>query len=93
MKKRLDVPKKKEQAVEQLGLPKDVCLGALRVTLTGSREAWIENYKGLLEYTGETILLQGRTGQVRFEGRGLFIEYYTCEDMRLKGHISCVKFL
>ena len=35
-------------------------MGALRVTLTGNSEAWIENYRGILEYTGERILLQAK---------------------------------
>ena len=48
-------------------LPKDVCMGALRVTLTGNSEVWIENYRGILEYTGERILLQARTCQVCLE--------------------------
>ena len=42
-------------------------MGALRVTLTGNSEAWIENYRGILEYTGERILLQAKTCQVCLE--------------------------
>ena len=83
----------KERFAEAFMLPKDLVMNATLFHMIGDRDIYLENYKGILEYTGETILLQGRTGQVRFEGRGLFIEYYTCEDMRLKGHISCVKFL
>ena len=47
--------------------PIPICMGAIKVTLTGNREAWIENYRGLLEYTESHILLQGRTCQVCFE--------------------------
>ena len=54
------MPSKKEKWIDSLQLPKDVCMGALRVTLTGNSEAWIENYRGILEYTGERILLQAR---------------------------------
>ena len=92
MRKKNNFPKK-EILVESLQLPKDVCMGALRVTLTGNGEAWIENYKGILEYTGQTILLQGRTCQVCFEGSRLSIDYYTNEDMKISGCIQCVRYL
>ena len=53
---------KREAIIESLKLPKDICMGALKVTLTGNREAWIENYRGILEYTECTILLQDLPG-------------------------------
>lgn len=84
---------KKAKLLESLQLPRDVCLGALRVTLTGNEEAWIENYKGLLEYSEEAVLLQGKNCQVRFEGAGLTIDYYTNEDMKISGCIQNVRYL
>lgn len=87
------INKKKESLVESLQLPKDVCLGALRVTLTGNSEAWIENYRGILEYTESSILLQGKTCQVCFEGSRLSIDYYTNEDMKISGCIAAVRYL
>lgn len=85
--------KKKELIIDSLQLPKDVCLGALRVTMTGNCEAWIENYKGILEYTEDLILLQAKTCQVSFEGSRLSIDYYTNEDMKISGCIACVRYL
>lgn len=84
---------KKESLVESLKLPKDICMGAMKVTMTGNREAWIENYRGILEYTENLILLQGKTCQVCFEGTCLSIDYYTNEDMKISGCIACVRYL
>ncbi|MCM1091103.1 MAG: YabP/YqfC family sporulation protein [Butyrivibrio sp.] len=84
---------KKTKLLESLQLPRDVCLGALRVTLTGSTEAWVENYRGLLEYSECSILLQGKNCQVCFEGTGLTIDYYTNEDMKISGCIQNVRYL
>ena len=84
---------RKEKFVEALQLPKDVCLGALRVTMMGNCEAWIENYRGILEYTEGRILLQGKNCQVCFEGSRLSIDYYTNEDMKISGYIRCVSYL
>ncbi len=97
MKKNIDRSQKKESKKEalldSLKLPKDICMGALKVTMTGNREAWIENYRGILEYTENQILLQGKTCQVSFEGNGLSIDYYTTEDMKISGCIGCVRYI
>lgn len=79
--------------VESLKLPKDICMGAPKVSMTGNREAWIENYRGILEYTEKVILLQAKNCQIAFEGAGLSIDYYTTEDMKISGCISCVRYL
>lgn len=92
MKKKKNLPNK-EMMINALQLPKDVCLGAIRVTLTGNLEAWIENYKGILEYTEEEILLQGKNCQVSFQGKKMTIDYYTNEDMKISGCIQSVRFL
>lgn len=88
-----DKTSKKELFMESLQLPRDICEGALRVTLTGNSEAWIENYRGILEYTEGMILLQARTCQVCFEGTRLTVDYYTNEDMKISGCISSVRYL
>lgn len=83
---------RKELLVESLKLPKDMMMGAFMLSMTGNREAFIENYRGILEYTDTCILLQTKTGQVRFAGTGLVIEYYTNEDMKIGGCITSVIF-
>ena len=91
MKKKDKTPKK-ELFMESLQLPKDICMGALRITMTGNTEAWIENYKGILEYTEHTILLQAKTCQVCFEGTRLSVDYYTNEDMKISGMIREIRY-
>ncbi|MCI8432470.1 MAG: sporulation protein [Lachnospiraceae bacterium] len=93
MKKIMSRSQKKESLVESLKLPKDICMGAIKVTMTGNSEAWIENYRGILEYTCNLILLQGKTCRVCFEGTRLSIDYYTNEDMKISGCIACVRYL
>ncbi len=88
-----DKKHKKELIVESLKLPKDSLLGASIVTVTGNSEAFVENYKGMIEYTDETILLQGKTCRICIEGKKLSIDYYTNEDMKISGRIKCVQYL
>ena len=83
----------KELIVESLKLPKDTMLGAAIVTVTGNREAFIENYKGIIEYTTESIVLQGNNCKICFEGKRLSIDYYTNEDMKISGSIDAVRYV
>lgn len=91
--KKKNIKSKTEMIMESLQLPGDILRGDMRITLTGNREVWIENYKGILEYSEECILLQGKNGRVQFEGKRLTIDYYTNEDMKLTGRIMCIKYL
>ncbi len=83
----------RELLVDSLKLPKDTMLGAAIVTLTGNKEAFIQNYKGILEYTAESIVLQGKNCRICFEGRRLSIDYYTNEDMKISGSIDAVRYV
>lgn len=78
--------------VESLQLPKDTLLGASIVTVTGNTDAFIENYRGILEYTQETIVLQGKTCQISIQGKQLSIDYYTNEDMKISGCIDTIQY-
>ena len=91
-KKHYNLPTK-DILVDKLSLPRDVVDGVARVTLTGNEEVWIENYRGILEYTGERILLQARTCQVCLEGSRLSIDYYTNEDMKISGNIVSLTYI
>jgi sporulation protein YqfC len=83
----------RELIVESLKLPKDTMLGASIVTITGKREAFIENYKGILEYNTQSIVLQGKNCKICFGGNSLSIDYYTNEDMKISGDIDVVRYV
>ena len=90
---RLSLSRQKEIIVESLKLPKDSMLGASIVSVTGNKEAFIENYKGILEYTRDSIVLQGKNCRICFLGKQLSIDYYTNEDMKISGIIEAVRYL
>jgi len=93
MRKKAELFNKKELLVNSLKLPKDTILGVPILTITGNREIWMENYKGILEYTTTQILLQAKTCQISIEGKELSIDYYTNEDMKISGCINSIRYL
>ena len=92
-KKKILEKSPKEQLVDTLKLPKDMLVGASILTMTGNHELWVENYKGIIEYTRESIILQAKTGQISICGCGLIIDYDTDEDMKNIGTIQCILYL
>ena len=85
--------KKETNLLEKLQLPKDITQGAFILTAIGSNEIYIENYKGILEYTSNCIRIQGKNTFIKVEGRNLIIDHYTEEDMMIKGCVSSIQYL
>ena len=79
--------------VESLKLPRDSVLGDSIITVTGNKDILIENYKGILQYSDELILLQGKNCKIELKGKRLNIVYYTNEDMKLSGMIASICFI
>lgn len=71
----------------------DVTEGATIARVHGTREAWLENYQSLLEYTNERIRVAGKHNEVCIEGTGMRIEYYGAIDMKITGVIQKIEFI
>ena len=86
MKKKNSTPKR-ELLVESLQFPKDVCMGALRVTLTGNKEAWVENYLEFvyeLQSTGVKLSIGSDCHSARLSGKS----YEAVEKLLTKNNIQ-----
>ena len=77
---------------ERFGLPKDLVMGAAVLTVTGRSEAYVENYRGIIEYTEQRIRLQTKTCQMTFCGEHLHIDYYTEDEMKISGQIGEIQY-
>lgn len=83
----------KESLVESVKLPRDTIMGASIVTVTGSCQMMVENYRGILEYSPDRIILQAKTCRIMICGSCLSIAYYTNEDMKIEGNITQICYL
>ena len=94
-KKKNEVPKVslKEKIAEMLELPKEIVLNMPKMTLLGSRNLIIENYKGIIEYEDNKIRINTGIGIIKINGTGLSIKEITSEDIMVDGNIEIMEFL
>lgn len=76
-----------------LELPGDVIHGDVLLKLSGNREALIENYKGILLYTSEEIVVVCKKMTIRISGCDLHIHYFSGSDMKITGTIQTISYL
>lgn len=82
-----------EKIAETLKIPNDLFSGEIQLYLCGSKEIRVENYRGILEYTEQRILLQTKKQKISIEGKKLHILYYTKEEMKVVGTILSIRIL
>ena len=87
MKKRIS-----ERAADAWGVPKDVIMNIPRLTISGDKEIYIENHKGILEYTDTEIHISTAMGIVRVCGKNLVIDRIRLEDIVISGCFSRVEY-
>ena len=73
-------------------MPKDVVYGLPIMTVLGNVEFYIENFRGIIEYTETIIKIQTKIGRIIVHGRKLQVEHYTNEDMKITGHFLSIEF-
>lgn len=82
----------KEKAAEMSGVPKDVAMGLPILTITGTNDLCVENYRGMTEYTDQIIRLRSKSGQIKITGKKLEVIYYTNDEMKIHGHIRTIEY-
>ena len=80
----------RREFADALEVPRDLSLGDPVLTLTGGLRAELENYRSILKYTREEILVSVRHGTIRITGKSLEIPWYTAEEMLIEGNIASV---
>lgn len=75
---------------DSLHLSKDAVIGMPIVTIIGSHEVHVENFKAILEYSDTFVKLKAKKGSVGINGKHLVIMYYNEEEIHIKGFIESV---
>ena len=81
------------QKILEKHIPTEAVFKDTLVTVVGSNEVWLENYKAILEYKEEQVLLQASHHMIKVEGERLLISHYTEEHMMICGKIRSITYL
>lgn len=84
--------RQKKAVVTALGLPEDVFLGEMLLSMTGNASAVVENYRSIVFFSDTVLKLQGKNARMTVTGRGLSIAYYDREQLKVTGQICAVEF-
>lgn len=78
----------KEKLVTALEMPQDLAYRDAVLTVIGKNLAVIENYRGILRYTREEIIILTYKGRLTICGKRLEIPCFTRDEMQIRGCIS-----
>lgn len=82
----------KSKIAEKLNIPEDISAGLPIVTVTGKREVYVENYRGIIEYGTTIIRIHAKECRITFTGKNLEIVYYTNVDMKIVGDLESINY-
>ena len=82
----------KNTVSEVLELPKDIMLNLPKITMVGRIQLYIENHKGIIEYSTERIRVNTNEGILKITGRNMIIKNIVTEEMVICGDIEIVEF-
>jgi len=82
----------RDKVASLLELPGDVLLNSSRITLVGAKELWIENHRGLHEYTTDRVVLAVPEGRLTITGDALNIGAISPDQLTLMGSIRTILY-
>lgn len=83
----------KKGIADLLELPRDIVLDLPKITLVGNLQLYIENHKGIIEYSTGLIRINTKSGILVVTGSDLIIRTIVIEEIIVVGRIDKVEFL
>ena len=85
--------KVRERVTDALDLPKEITQNLSHLSVVGEKELFIENYKGILEYTPEIVRVKTHGRALTVTGRDLEIRTITDDDLQIVVVINTIEFV
>lgn len=82
----------KRQFADFLEMPGDIVLDLPKITLLGRAQLFIENHRGIIEYTQKTVRVSTSEGEITVEGEGLLLRNLLPEELCIEGKIRSISF-
>ncbi|MGV8145637.1 MAG: sporulation protein YqfC [Alkaliphilus sp.] len=84
--------KARESIAELLEFPKDIMLDTSKIVMLGNLQIFIENHKGIIEYTDKKMRVNTRFGVIEIEGEKLHLKSISADEIAIKGKIVSLIF-
>lgn len=78
---------------ESLELPKEVTLNIPIIKVTGRNDIYIENHKGIVEYSSEILRINSEIGIIKIMGKNLYIKEINKEEIFITGDVNTIEFI
>ena len=88
-----DRKKWREHMADFFELPQDLLFNLPRVTMIGNIQLYIENYGGIVEYSGNVLRLKIKNGEIIIKGKDLKIKNFFADEMFIEGEITSLEYL
>jgi len=82
-----------KKLVGALDLPREVTMDLPLITVTGSEQVSVENFKGVIEYSEQRVRINTQCGVLKIVGRGLTLKQLTSENILVTGSIMGLEYL
>ncbi len=86
-------PTFKEKMADGFDASKEIILDVPKIVFIGNREAVIENYKSISDYTEALIVLDAEPFPLKLSGKSLEIKSISREMLFVSGEIEKMEFL
>ncbi len=83
----------KKGIADLLELPRDIVLDLPKITMVGNLQLYIENHKGIIEYSTGMVRVNTKTGILVVTGAELVLRTIVVEEIIIVGRIDRIEFL
>ena len=73
-----------------IDLPSEIIFNTPKITVDSNEKIWIENFKGLIEFTDTFIRVDTKINTIVIEGTSLSINFMTKEEICIFGTIKSI---
>jgi len=92
-KKKEDSLTIKDKVTKMLEFPDEVVSDRPKITSVGRKEVFVENYKGIIEFTNEIVRINSNYGVITITGENMKIKEITSDDIVIIGDIGNIDYV
>ncbi|MCL6478601.1 MAG: sporulation protein YqfC [Peptococcaceae bacterium] len=83
----------KRQMSDMLEIPSDIIMDLPKIVLVGDLQLFIENHRGIVEYSSENVRINVGDYEVAVSGEGLLLRNILPDEICLEGRIKSIHFI